>query len=92
MVRSLWKPSYVHYHIIATILKKKSKGTIIIKTMSRSSTILYSFIGIIFYVYTGRTYTKFTIEERMVGHKLGEFSFTRKIGKIHEKKNNKRRK
>jgi ribosomal protein S19 len=22
----------------------------------------------------------------MVGHKLGEFAFTRKIGKIHEKK------
>jgi ribosomal protein S19 len=40
----------------------------------------------IFEVYTGRLYNKVYIEERMVGHKLGEFAFTRKLGKIHEKK------
>ena len=31
----------------------------------------------IFEVYTGRLYNKFYIEERMVGHKLGEFAPTR---------------
>ena len=40
-------------------------------------------------VYTGRTYNNVYIEEKMVGHKLGEFSFTRKLGKIHDKKNKK---
>jgi small subunit ribosomal protein S19 len=37
-------------------------------------------------VYNGRTYNKIYIDEKMVGHKLGEFSFTRKLGRIHEKK------
>jgi ribosomal protein S19 len=54
--------------------------------MSRSSFILPSFIGLVFEVYTGKSYTKVYIEEKMVGHKLGEFSYTRKIGKIHFKK------
>jgi ribosomal protein S19 len=54
--------------------------------MSRSSVILKSFIGLIFQIYTGRNYIKLYIDEKMIGHKLGEFSFTRKLGKIHIKK------
>jgi small subunit ribosomal protein S19 len=54
--------------------------------MSRSSIILQSFIGLTFEIYTGKSYTKVYIDEKMVGHKLGEFAFTRKLGKIHEKK------
>jgi small subunit ribosomal protein S19 len=50
---------------------------------------LQSFIGLVIEVYTGRSYNKVYIEEKMVGHKLGEFSFTRKMGRIHEKKNKK---
>lgn len=91
MVRSIWKPPYVHYSIIKKILKKKSSRTII-RTMSRSSIILQSFIGLLFQIYTGRSYIKLYIEEKMVGHKLGEFSFTRKVGKIHDKKSKKLKK
>ncbi len=86
MVRAVWKPPYVHYAIIKKILKKKRKYRTIIKTQSRSSTILQSFIGLIFQIYTGRLYIKIYIAEKMVGHKLGEFCFTRKVGKIHDKK------
>ena len=32
---------------------------------------------------------KVFIDEKMVGHKLGEFAFTRKLGKIHDKKDKK---
>lgn len=84
MNRSIWKPSYVNYFLINTILKNKKRT--IIRTKSRSSTILQSFIGLTFAVYNGRKYIKLYIDRKMVGHKLGEFSFTRKVGKIHEKK------
>jgi small subunit ribosomal protein S19 len=49
---------------------------------------LQSFVGLTFQVYTGKSYTNVYIEEKMVGHKLGEFAFTRKLGRIHEKKKN----
>ncbi len=84
MVRSKWKTPYIHYSIIDSILKQKSRS--IITTKSRSTFILKSFIGIMFAVYTGRSFTKVFVEERMIGHKLGEFAFTRKVGNIHQKR------
>jgi len=84
MVRARWKPAFVNYFLLKSIAKSKSR--VVIRTKSRSSTILQSFIGLFFEVYTGRYYTKIYVEQRMVGHKLGEFAFTRKIGKIHEKR------
>lgn len=89
MVRSKWKPEYVDYQLIKNILNNKNRS--VIRTMSRASTILQSFIGLTFEVYTGKSYTKLYIDEKMVGHKLGEFSFTRKLGKIHDKKGKKDR-
>jgi len=44
---------------------------------------LFSFIGLTFEVYNGKNYNKVYIEEKMIGRKLGEFVFTRKLGKIH---------
>jgi len=87
MSRSKWKAPYVHFAILDNIIKNQKRS--IIRTKSRSSVILQSFIGLVFEVYTGRSYSKVYIDEKMVGHKLGEFAYTRKIGKIHEKKNEK---
>lgn len=87
MVRSKWKSPFVHYTILNDIIKNKTRN--VIRTTSRSSIILQSFVGLIFEVYTGRLYSRVYIDEKMVGHKLGEFSYTRKLGKIHEKKNKK---
>lgn len=84
MNRSIWKPSYVNYFLINKILKNKKRMTI--RTRSRSSTILQAFIGMTFFVYTGYKYIRLTITRKMVGYKFGEFAFTRKFGKIHEKK------
>jgi small subunit ribosomal protein S19 len=72
-------------------LQNISKKQNIIKTKSRSSIILQSFIGRTIYVYTGRNYKKIVITEEMIGHKLGEFAFTRKLGNIHSNKFNKRK-
>ena len=75
MTRSKWKAPFVHYNLLDNIIKNKSRS--IIRTKSRSSIILQSFIGLVIEVYTGRMYNKVYIDEKMVGHKLGEFSPTR---------------
>ena len=84
MARSKWKAPFVNYTLLDDIIKNSNRS--VIRTKSRSSVILQSFIGLVIEVYTGRTYNKVYIDEKMVGHKLGEFSFTRKMGKVHEKK------
>ena len=48
-----------------------------IKTWSRRSTILPSFIGVTIAVHNGRQHVPVLITENMVGHKLGEFAATR---------------
>ena len=56
-----------------------------IKTQARAATILPNFVGLIFQVHNGKSYTDVRITEDMVGHKLGEFSayvrFCRRITK-----------
>jgi len=49
----------------------------VIKTWSRSSTILPVMIGLTIAVHNGRRHVPIFITENMVGHKLGEFALTR---------------
>ena len=49
----------------------------VIKTWSRSSTILPLMIGLTIGVHSGRKHVPIFITENMVGHKLGEFALTR---------------
>ncbi|PQE28845.1 37S ribosomal S19 mitochondrial protein [Rutstroemia sp. NJR-2017a BBW] len=58
-----------------------------IRTQARSATILPNFIGLTFEVHNGKVYNEVTITENMVGHKLGEFSTTRKPFKYKQSKN-----
>ncbi len=83
MVRSKWKAPFVHYNLLKNIFANKKRS--VIKTTSRSSLILQSFVGLVIQVYTGKRFNNVYINEKMVNHKLGEFSFTRKLGKIHQK-------
>ena len=87
MVRSKWKAPFVDYLLLDNIVLNKTR--LIISTKSRASTILQSFVGLVIKVYNGHLYNNVYIDEKMVGHKLGEFSFTRKLGRIHEKKGKK---
>ena len=50
-----------------------------IKTWARASTITPQMVGFRFAVHNGRDFIQFTVSEDMVGHKLGEFSPTRKF-------------
>lgn len=47
-------------------------------TKSRACTILPNFVGLRFMVHNGKDYVPVPVTEEMVGHKLGEFSITRK--------------
>ncbi|MGX7576947.1 30S ribosomal protein S19 [Candidatus Vidania fulgoroideorum] len=74
------KEPYCNYKLLKKI-NNFYKGKInIIKTWSRSSVILPRFIGLVIYVHNGKNHIAVNINEDMVGHKLGEFSFTRKFG------------
>ncbi|KAL1896763.1 mitochondrial ribosomal small subunit component [Sporothrix stenoceras] len=74
--RSVWKGP----HIVPIAFPKiiPGKYTPPIRTQARAATILPNFIGLKFQVYNGKVYHEVTITEDMVGHKLGEFSPTRK--------------
>ena len=66
----------------AKLLKKvdaiiRSGQKTIIKTWSRSSTILPQMVGLTIGVHDGRRHVPIYITENMVGHKLGEFALTR---------------
>ena len=68
--------------IDAKLLKKidklvRSGQKAVIKTWSRSSTILPQMIGLTIGVHDGRKHVPIFITENMVGHKLGEFAATR---------------
>ena len=49
----------------------------LIKTWSRRSTVIPEMIGLNIAVYNGRKHIPIYIQENMVGHKLGEFAYTR---------------
>jgi small subunit ribosomal protein S19 len=56
---------------------KDTKGSKVIKTWSRRSTITPDFVGLTFAVHNGKKFIPVFVTEEMVGHKLGEFSPTR---------------
>jgi small subunit ribosomal protein S19 len=66
----------------AKLLKKvemlsRSSQKAVIKTWSRSSTILPQMVGFTIGVHDGRRHVPIFVTENMVGHKLGEFALTR---------------
>ena len=80
MTRGIWKGPYVHPSLLKKVDKLKDKGkSQSIKTWSRNSTIIPEFVGHSFLIHNGRSFIPITISEEMVGHKLGEFSPTRKF-------------
>ena len=78
MARSAWKGPFVDSHLLKKAELVREKGSKeVIKTWSRRSTILPQFVGLTFGVYNGQKFVPVTVNEQMVGHKLGEFSPTR---------------
>lgn len=78
MGRSLKKGPFVDEHLLKKVeALNENNEKKIIKTWSRRSTIVPTMIGHTFAVYNGKKHIPVYINENMIGHKLGEFSFTR---------------
>ena len=81
MARSLKKGPYVFERLLKKVqLLNETGKKEVIKTWSRRSTINPDFIGHTFAVHNGKEFIPVYVTEDMVGHKLGEFSPTRKFG------------
>ncbi|PCJ14400.1 MAG: 30S ribosomal protein S19 [Planctomycetota bacterium] len=81
MGRSLKKGPYMDLKLLKKVQKNIEAGsTEPIKTWSRACTISPEFVGQTFLVHNGRDFKTVQVSENMVGHKLGEFSVTRRLG------------
>lgn len=80
MTRSAKKGPYVDPRLLKKIQAANEGGKKnVIKTWSRSCTIAPEFVGHTFGVHNGKEHIPVFCTEFMVGHKLGEFSPTRRF-------------
>lgn len=79
MTRSSLKGPYVDPRILKKLEGKKSGTTGVIKTWSRACHIAPEMVGYTFGVHNGKDHIEVFVTEDMVGHRLGEFSLTRKF-------------
>ena len=78
MSRSIKKGPAIDAKLLKKVeMLRRSGEKAVIKTWSRSSTILPEMVGLTIGVHNGRRHVPIYIIENMVGHKLGEFALTR---------------
>lgn len=81
MSRSLKKGPFVDFKLAKKVANLTSDDRTVIKTWARASTISPEMVGRTIAVHNGKLHIPVLISENMVGHKLGEFSPTRKFRK-----------
>lgn len=79
MSRSLKKGPFVDPKLAKKLAALGTEDRTIIKTWARASSIPPEFVGRTIAIHNGRVHVPVFITENMVGHKLGEFSPTRKF-------------
>lgn len=79
MSRSLKKGPFVDPKLAKKIAALGAEDRSVVRTWARSSTISPDFVGRTIAVHNGKVHVPVFITENMVGHKLGEFSPTRKF-------------
>jgi len=80
MSRSIHKGPFVDPRVSRKIVGKNPQTHVgVIKTWARSSQISPEMVGFTFGVHNGKDFIEVLIDEDMVGHRLGEFSLTRKF-------------
>ena len=79
MTRSVKKGPNVDERLLRKIAGKNPLQTPMIKTWNRACVISPEMLGFIFGVHNGKNHVEVLITEDMVGHRLGEFSLTRKF-------------
>lgn len=81
MSRSSKKGPYVDPRLLKKVANLKPGDKAPIKTWSRSSEISPEMVGFVFAIHNGKIFNEVVIKEEMVGHRLGEFSPTKKFVK-----------
>ena len=79
MSRSSKKGPYIDPKLLKKIAKLKPNEKTSIKTWSRASEISPEMVGLTFAVHNGKDFIPVIVREEMIGHRLGEFSPTRKF-------------
>ena len=80
MTRSAKKGPYVDPRLVKKVETMNASGKkSVIKTWSRACVISPEFVGHTFGVHNGKEFISVFCTEAMVGHRLGEFSPTRKF-------------
>ncbi len=79
MSRSLKKGPYIDFKLARKVAALVSDDRTVIKTWARASTISPDMVGRTIAVHNGKVHVPVYVSENMVGHKLGEFSPTRKF-------------
>ncbi|MCK5332803.1 30S ribosomal protein S19 [Candidatus Parcubacteria bacterium] len=79
MSRSLKKGPYIDEKLLKKVKNLKSGDKTVIKTWARNSVISPEMVSFVFGVHNGKQHIEVNITEDMVGHKLGEFSPTKKF-------------
>jgi small subunit ribosomal protein S19 len=79
MSRSLKKGPYINERLVNKIKALKPTDKTVIKTWDRACTVTPEMVGFTIGVHNGKTHVPVYVVENMVGHKLGEFSATKKF-------------
>ncbi|HSX00652.1 MAG TPA: 30S ribosomal protein S19 [Candidatus Saccharimonas sp.] len=79
MSRSLKKGPFIDERLLKRVMALGTGDKTVLKTWSRDSTISPEMVGRTIAVHNGRIHVPVFVTENMVGHKLGEFSPTRKF-------------
>lgn len=94
MSRSLKKGPFVDAKLLKKVQNAKPSTAGVISTWARRSQVSPEMIGFTFGVHNGKQHVEVLVTEEMVGHRLGEFSptkkFTRHGGKMQKELEQKR--
>ena len=92
MSRSIKKGPYVHPKLMKKVESLQRSGIkTVIRTWARASMIMPDMVGMTIAVHDGRRFIPVFVTENMVGHRLGEFAPTRRMGGIHYEEKKRRR-
>ncbi|MBI2476598.1 30S ribosomal protein S19 [Candidatus Uhrbacteria bacterium] len=81
MSRSTKKGPNIDERLLKKVAKLSVGSKQVVKTWNRAAVITPQMVGFTFGVYNGRVHTPVLVVENMVGHRLGEFSPTRRFVK-----------
>jgi small subunit ribosomal protein S19 len=79
MSRSLKKGPFIDERLLNKLSKLGNGSKTVVKTWKRDAVITPEMVGFTIGVYNGKVHIPVYVVENMVGHKLGEFSSTRKF-------------